>query len=80
MTPEQEMQRLRHEFEDPILAEAALAYIRADYLKTHAWTKSRLCIVLGHPDKYPEGQKPPFSEGGCPCGKRREPPRERETS
>jgi hypothetical protein len=55
------------------LREAALDYIRADYLRTHAWTKTRLCVALGHPDKYPPGTEPKFYEPGCPCGKRRGP-------
>jgi hypothetical protein len=56
------------------LEDAALGYIRADYLKTHAYTKTILCAALDHPDKYPPGETPAFSEGGCPCGKRRTSP------
>lgn len=53
----------------------ATDYIRADYLGTHAFTKTALCVLLGHPDIYPEGQEPAFVEPhrrGCPCGMRRE--------
>jgi len=31
------------------------------------------CIILGHPDRYPEGRKPPFKPEGCCCGRRKEP-------
>ena len=57
--------------ENPKLADAALAYIQAPYTETIPWAKTYLCTVLGHPEKYPEGTKPSFSKGGCPCGKRK---------
>jgi hypothetical protein len=58
--------------ENPSLREAALAYLRADYVGNHAYAKTFLCVVLEHPDKYPPDVKPPrFKPGGCPCGKRK---------
>lgn len=60
--------------ENPKLAAAALAYLRADYLGTHAYAKTFLCTVLGHPEKYPEDVEPPpfkLNAEGCPCGKRK---------
>ena len=58
--------------ENPDLRDAALAYIQAPYTETIPWAKSWLCAVLEHPDKYPEGQTPKFSRGGCPCGFRKQ--------
>jgi hypothetical protein len=60
--------------ENPKLAAAALAYLRADYLGDHPYTKAYLCFMLGHPDKYPEDVEPPPYKPhakGCPCGKRK---------
>jgi hypothetical protein len=60
--------------ENPNLRAAALAYLRADYLGTHAYAKTFLCVTLGHPDKYPEDVTPPPykpNAEGCPCGKRK---------
>jgi hypothetical protein len=66
------MTELEHRLgEDPELRQAALAYIRADYMRTHAWAKTWLCTQLDHPDKYDPGSEPPFPQSGCPCGFRK---------
>jgi hypothetical protein len=31
------------------------------------------CILLDHPDKYPENRKPKYKPEGCICGERKDP-------
>ena len=67
------MADLQRELEDVKIREAALHLLRAPYTRMHPYATTLVCTLLEHPDKYPEGQKPPFDSEGCPCGKRRAP-------
>ena len=52
--------------------EAALVdLLRAPYMEWQSMAITNACILTGHPDRWPEGQRPKFKIGGCVCGTRR---------
>ena len=54
------------------MLEAALVdLLRAPYMEWYPMAITNACILTGHQDRYPEGQRPKFKIGGCVCGTRK---------
>lgn len=69
---ETENEALRREIAK--LQSALVNLLRARYTDGgEPYAIHQACIVSSHPDKYPEGRKPPYKPNGCPCGERKEP-------
>ena len=70
MRPEQARVVVDHP--DEKLREALLNLLRSRYVDGGApYAITTACVLLGHPDKYADGQRPKFKSDLCPCGKRK---------